>query len=435
MAIYSLNHRWVGRSTHQARTAGAHVRYITRPDAATHVMGARMPTDRHAARSWMDAQEQADRKNARVCDKVMIALPRELTHDQRVALVEDFAEAMTKGRASWIAAIHDRAGVDDDNPHAHVIFRDRDFETRKRVMQLSEMGGTDRLRETWQEYANMHLELAGSDARIDRRSLKAQGIDREAGIHVGNTSAVLEEKGERPESQYREVMRHVHGEHKAIIVDYPELDRGQTRAEANAAVLVRNQERDAWGEHDRALPRRRLKPEPVDDADRPEPDTRAARIIARAVEAPDPAEVREYLAGSPANNEGAPPPREDRTDKHSDDMEREDERALPSGGADRGSSPDRAVDALGGGVLKIAEKIGDLFFDFAGSGEKRPMSDEKQPQQQTSGQAWAKAVEQSKAANAQREENAIQKMQAEKGRGLNGGEEQRARSPEGQRER
>ena len=39
IAIFSLSMRSVGRSTHAARTAGAHIRYITRPDAQAEVIG------------------------------------------------------------------------------------------------------------------------------------------------------------------------------------------------------------------------------------------------------------------------------------------------------------------------------------------------------------------------------------------------------------
>lgn len=53
IAIFSFSMRSVGRSTHAARTAGAHIRYITRPDAQAEVIGARMPIERKAARRWL----------------------------------------------------------------------------------------------------------------------------------------------------------------------------------------------------------------------------------------------------------------------------------------------------------------------------------------------------------------------------------------------
>ncbi len=120
MAIFSLNHSTVGRTTHAPRTASANARYITREEACTQTIGARMPTEREALYAWLDGQEDKDRKNARVIDKVMVALPRELTHAQNAELIREFAEGLTKGRASWVAGIHDGPG-DADNPHSHII--------------------------------------------------------------------------------------------------------------------------------------------------------------------------------------------------------------------------------------------------------------------------------------------------------------------------
>src|ERR1700759_1297741 len=107
MAIFSLNHSFIGRSKHPAGAAGDFAKYITRPGACTEVVGERMPTARGPMISWLDKEEQSDRKNARVIDKVIVALPNELAHDQNVELLRAFGERMTKGRASWAAAIHD----------------------------------------------------------------------------------------------------------------------------------------------------------------------------------------------------------------------------------------------------------------------------------------------------------------------------------------
>ena len=87
MAIYSLHHSAIGRTTHRPGTAGAHVSYVTRPRAASAVLAARMPMP---ARAWFDAEEAASRKNGRVADKVMCALPRELDAAQRQALIRRF---------------------------------------------------------------------------------------------------------------------------------------------------------------------------------------------------------------------------------------------------------------------------------------------------------------------------------------------------------
>ncbi|MBR2118591.1 MAG: MobA/MobL family protein [Afipia sp.] len=242
MAIFSLNHSTVGRTTHAPRTASANARYITREEACTQVLGSRMPTERDELYAWLVGQEDKDRKNARVIDKVMVALPRELTHAQNAELVTEFAEGLTKGRASWVAGIHDGIG-DADNPHAHIILRDRDFETGKRVMELSEKGSTERIRIAWEERVNTALVRAGFEVRVDRRTLEAQGLKREAEIHVGQAARQLTERGERPDSTPREVGRIVDGGLKPIVIDYPSIDGGKTRHEANDEIKERNRYR------------------------------------------------------------------------------------------------------------------------------------------------------------------------------------------------
>lgn len=207
MAIYSLSHSSIGRTTHAAGTAGAHVGYISRSGACREMVGERMPVPEPGerggeARTWLDEQEAGDRANARVVDKVMLALPRELTSEQRVQLVRDFAEDLTQGRASWLAGIHD-TGKDADNPHAHLVIRDRDIETGKRVIGLSGKGSTEILREKWEKTANLALERAGHDIRIDRRSLAAQGIeDRQPSKHMGPNVVQMERRIERQERDF-----------------------------------------------------------------------------------------------------------------------------------------------------------------------------------------------------------------------------------------
>ena len=68
-------------------------------------MGEHMPTSKNEARAWLDQQEATDRKNGRVIDKVMVALPKELTSRQQAAQfflerVAPVAGAMLKERAA-----------------------------------------------------------------------------------------------------------------------------------------------------------------------------------------------------------------------------------------------------------------------------------------------------------------------------------------------
>jgi hypothetical protein len=102
---------------------------------------------------------------------------------------------MTKGRAAWLAAIHDK-GKDAHNPHAHLVIRDRDIKTGKRVFEFSEKGSTTRARQIWQECVNEALERAGRPERGFAHRRKAEAIKTpvwasgailgpSAGVHVG----------------------------------------------------------------------------------------------------------------------------------------------------------------------------------------------------------------------------------------------------------
>lgn len=244
MAIYSLHHQPIGKGT-QARphTSAAHVRYITRPSAASHIEAGRMPTRPREAAAFMVNAEDGDRKNARVSDKLMLALPRELDAQQRAELVRGFAEEVTEGRAPWLAAHHDQ-GKDVLNPHCHLLIRDRDPATGKRVAGLSERGSTSRLRALWEEHANRALERAGRPERIDRRTLEAQGIARAPTVHEGPKSQQMERRGARPESRSRRYRNRPGSRLPHRQVDYRGIDGGRSRPAYNRAI--RETPADYW---------------------------------------------------------------------------------------------------------------------------------------------------------------------------------------------
>ena len=240
MAIFAPSHRPIGKTTHAAGTAGAHVCYITRAGAARELMAEHMPAGRDQARAWMDEREAADRKNGRVCDKLMLPLPLELDAAGRSDLVREFMHDFGGGRVSWLAAVHDR-GKDERNPHAHIILRDKDHETGRRVFGTSEKGSTERIRELWETAINRSLERIGSHERVDRRSLEAQGIEREPGIHVGPNVRAMEDRGLRPESMAQD---HTTSRGNERVVNWPEIDQGRTRADRQREIEAMNRQRE-----------------------------------------------------------------------------------------------------------------------------------------------------------------------------------------------
>jgi len=246
VAIYSLHHTAIGKTT-QAKpyTAAAHVKYISRPQALRHLEARRCPAKASAAIRYFREQEDKDRANARVADKLMLALPRELSQAERVALVTSFAEGMTKGRAPWLAAFHDK-GKDARNPHCHLVIRDRDFETGRRVLATSEPGSTERFRQAWERHANLALKAAGRSERVDRRSLCAQGIDRAPTIHEGPRAQEMDARGAAPRSKKRAAKNAPGARKDTRQVDYPSIDQGLSRPAYNRMLRAQESETDFW---------------------------------------------------------------------------------------------------------------------------------------------------------------------------------------------
>ena len=147
--IYQLKHNAIGRTTHKQGTAGAHIRYITRDSACSFSFGFLIPRDRWSAKYWLDKQElEKTRKNGRVCDRIMVCLPLELTEMQRIMLVKDFMEELTGNKVPYMLAIHDK-GKDANNPHCHIVLRDNCPQTGKKVLKLSDSYSTYKIHDVW----------------------------------------------------------------------------------------------------------------------------------------------------------------------------------------------------------------------------------------------------------------------------------------------
>lgn len=194
-----------------------------------------MPMGRYAASSFLLNEEMNDRKNARVIDKVMVALPLELSLEERKTLIKSFVAEIGQGQIPWIAALH-QTGKDEHNPHAHIIIRDRHIETGRRVARLSYKGSTEFIRWLWEEEVNIALADAGHNSRVDARSLKDQGIKRKPQIHIGPNACEIARKGIRPGSQQVQIGNR--------IIDYPQIDNGMNRSEYNASIIRQNNEED-----------------------------------------------------------------------------------------------------------------------------------------------------------------------------------------------
>ena len=145
---------------------------------------------------WNEVERAEKRKDAQLSREVMIALPAELGHDQKEALAREYVkeEFVSQGMIADIG-YHD---FDSHNPHAHIMLTMRDVDGDgfgKKRREWNKREALERHRQAWEEYANRALERAGYDERIDHRSLKEQGVEREPQIHLGAKVTEMEARG------------------------------------------------------------------------------------------------------------------------------------------------------------------------------------------------------------------------------------------------
>lgn len=148
------------------------------------------------AQLWNRVEQGEKRKDAQLCREINIALPSELNHKEKRALMLDYCrdEFTAKGMIAMVA-FHD---LDSHNPHAHIMLTMREIGPDGFGNKMREWNNHDlatEYRQHWAERANRALELAGHDARIDHRSLEDQGIDRTPTQHQGPVVGEMVKRG------------------------------------------------------------------------------------------------------------------------------------------------------------------------------------------------------------------------------------------------
>src|SRR3984885_4423435 len=143
---------------------------------------------------WNEVERREDDSNransAQLAREIRIALPHELTDQQREWLIKDWVrEQVTRKGMVADVNIHAPGGEGDDrNHHAHILVTMREIGRDAfgpKVREGNSREQVEQWRESWERMANKHLERHGHDARIDRRSFEEQGIEREPTTHRG----------------------------------------------------------------------------------------------------------------------------------------------------------------------------------------------------------------------------------------------------------
>jgi len=130
---------------------------------------------------WNAVEASEKRKDSQLARELEIALPREFTTDQNIALIKEYVqkEFVDRGMIADICLHYGKRG-EEYNPHAHVLLTMRSVDENgfgKKNTEWNKRSLLKEWRESWANCLNRHLSLNGYDIRVDHRSLKDQGID------------------------------------------------------------------------------------------------------------------------------------------------------------------------------------------------------------------------------------------------------------------
>ncbi|SIS92413.1 Ti-type conjugative transfer relaxase TraA [Phaeovulum vinaykumarii] len=231
MAIYHFSMKPVSRASGRSAVASmayrAGERLTNERDGITHDFTAKQGVEhaeivlpesvsadwaRDRSDLWNAAEFAEKRKDARVAREFEVALPHELTAEQRLEATRELArELANRYGAAVDFAIHSPHDASDvRNHHAHVMMTTRQvtaeglgdktyIERENKWLLANGLPTTDMqlrdLRQTWEGIANEHLARAGHDLRIDHRSHMERGLEIVPTEHMGVHATQMERRG------------------------------------------------------------------------------------------------------------------------------------------------------------------------------------------------------------------------------------------------
>jgi uncharacterized protein (DUF2267 family) len=174
---------------------------------------------------WNAVERVEKNKNAQLVREIELALPVELSREQNISLVREYArEHFVSAGMCADVCIHDKG---DGNPHAHILLTIRPFDERgewggkqkkayilddngnkiydkkKRTYKCRVIHSTDWNEQTkaeewragWANAVNAVLERQSLEERVDHRSFLRQGKEEIPTVHLGMAAAQMERKG------------------------------------------------------------------------------------------------------------------------------------------------------------------------------------------------------------------------------------------------
>ncbi len=326
MAIFRLQIKSVGRATGRTATSAAAYRagerirdertgalydHRQRADvlhkeiflpAKVDQLGDAMEWARDRSRLWNAAEKAEGRSDSRVAREYQVALPAELSAGQRLALARTFSrELADRYNVAVDLAIHaPRPEGDPRNFHAHLLATtrevtpeglgpktglDRNGEARSELGLPRAREEFTNLRARWAQLTNEALRAAHVEARVDHRSLEAQGIDREPRPRLPWAALAAERRGERSE-----VAERIRERHRQRVAARRERAAGggkaaEARADMAAPGTADDRERAAVGPERVTIRPDAVAPKAESLASKPEPAAMAARSAASTPQA------------------------------------------------------------------------------------------------------------------------------------------------------
>jgi len=149
---------------------------------------------------WNAVQAAELRKDAQLAREVEFALPRELDQAEGIRLARDFVtrEFVARGMIADLNVHWDIGADGEPKPHAHVMLSLREVGEEGFGAKVRDWNSTSLLahwREAWADHVNARLAELGIEARIDHRSLEAQGIDLEPQNKIGPAASRMVAQG------------------------------------------------------------------------------------------------------------------------------------------------------------------------------------------------------------------------------------------------
>lgn len=263
MAIYHLSVKAVKRSAGRSATAAAAYRSgelvhdertgethdYRRRSGVLHTELVGWASSR--AQLWNAAETAERRKDACVAREYEIALPAELESGAQVELARQFGRWLRERHGVAVDICVHQGHGDARNVHAHILASTRPVEADGGLSEIkAQIEWSDKkrrahglpgrktelaaAREAWEVMANAALERAGQAARIDCRSLAAQGIEREPEPKMGPAATAMERRGEATER----------GQLRAEVIDLNEVRARRAREREAARAELERVERE-----------------------------------------------------------------------------------------------------------------------------------------------------------------------------------------------